>query len=47
MDPKIIGKNPIRIPDNLIPFISQVTSGKRYKLIVLGNNYKRTYDSGK
>jgi UDP-glucose 4-epimerase len=34
-----IGENPNGVPDNLIPFISQVASGKLDKLKVYGGNY--------
>lgn len=35
----IIGEDPKGIPNNLMPFISQVASGKRDKLKVFGNDY--------
>ena len=34
-----IGENPNDIPNNLMPFISQVAVGKREKLAVFGNDY--------
>ena len=34
-----IGEDPRGIPNNLIPFISQVAVGKRKELIVFGNDY--------
>ena len=43
----IIGENPTGIPNNLIPFISQVASGKRDKLLVFGDNYNTPDGSGK
>jgi UDP-glucose 4-epimerase len=35
----IIGENPNGVPNNLIPHISQVASGKLYKLKIFGNDY--------
>lgn len=35
----LIGENPQNIPNNLIPFITQVAVGKRSKLQVFGNDY--------
>lgn len=35
----LIGEDPIGIPNNLMPFISQVASGKRDSLSVFGNDY--------
>jgi UDP-glucose 4-epimerase len=34
-----IGENPFGIPNNLMPFISQVAVGRREKLMVYGNDY--------
>lgn len=34
-----IGENPLGIPNNLLPFISQVAVGKRDKLSIFGNDY--------
>jgi UDP-glucose 4-epimerase len=34
-----IGENPFGIPNNLMPFISQVAVGSREKLMVYGNDY--------
>lgn len=34
-----IGENPNGIPNNLMPFIAQVASGKRKELAVFGNNW--------
>jgi UDP-glucose 4-epimerase len=34
-----IGEDPRGIPNNLLPFISQVVVGKRDKLVVFGNDY--------
>ena len=34
-----IGENPFGIPNNLMPFISQVAVGRRDKLMVYGNDY--------
>jgi UDP-glucose 4-epimerase len=38
-----IGENPSGIPNNLMPYISQVAIGKREKLSVFGNDYQ-THD---
>lgn len=35
----IIGENPNGIPNNLMPYITQVASGKREKLFVYGDDY--------
>ncbi|WP_316569203.1 UDP-glucose 4-epimerase GalE [Neobacillus sp. YIM B06451] len=35
----LIGEDPNGIPNNLMPFISQVAVGKRYELNVFGDNY--------
>ena len=35
----LIGENPNGIPNNLIPFITQVAVGKRDKLHIFGNDY--------
>lgn len=35
----MIGEDPVGIPNNLMPFITQVASGKRAKLSVFGNDY--------
>lgn len=34
-----IGENPIGLPNNLMPFITQVAAGKRDKLQIFGNDY--------
>ncbi|WP_422384020.1 UDP-glucose 4-epimerase GalE [Roseibium album] len=34
-----IGENPLGIPNNLMPFITQVADGRREKLSVFGNDY--------
>lgn len=36
----IIGENPSGIPNNLMPFLCQVASGKRQKLSIFGSDYK-------
>jgi UDP-glucose 4-epimerase len=38
-----LGENPIGIPQNLLPYITQTAIGKRQKLVVFGNDYE-TYD---
>ena len=35
----LIGEDPQAIPDNLMPFITQVATGRRDKLNILGNDY--------
>lgn len=35
----IIGENPVGIPNNLMPFITQVASGEQKELHVFGNDY--------
>ena len=35
----LIGENPTGVPNNLMPYISQVASGQRAELNVFGNNY--------
>ena len=35
----LIGEDPLGIPNNLMPFIAQVASGKREQLAVFGNDY--------
>jgi UDP-glucose 4-epimerase len=39
----LIGENPNGIPNNLMPYVTQVAVGKREKLTVFGNDYK-THD---
>ena len=43
----IIGDNPIGIPNNLMPFISQVAAGEREKLLVFGDDYKTPDGTGR
>ena len=43
----LIGENPSGIPDNLMPFISQVAIGKRDKLKVFGGNYDTPDGTGR
>jgi UDP-glucose 4-epimerase len=35
----LIGEDPIGIPNNLIPFVTQVAIGRREKLFIWGNDY--------
>ena len=35
----MIGENPNGIPNNLMPYITQVAVGKRDKLHIFGNDY--------
>jgi len=43
----LIGEDPNGIPNNLVPFISQVASGKLAKLQVWGNDYPTSDGTGK
>lgn len=36
----LIGENPLGIPNNLMPFITQVADGRRERLAVFGNDYE-------
>ncbi|MCX2722836.1 UDP-glucose 4-epimerase GalE [Roseibium salinum] len=38
-DSGLIGENPLGIPNNLMPFITQVADGRREQLSVFGNDY--------
>ena len=38
----LIGESPIGIPNNLLPFISEVAIGKHKKLCIFGNDYPTT-----
>jgi UDP-glucose 4-epimerase len=42
----LIGEVPSGIPNNLMPYISQVASGKREKLFVFGNDYETPDGTG-
>ena len=42
----LIGEDPTGIPNNLMPFISQVAVGKREKLSVFGNDYNTPDGTG-
>ncbi|MBN2616676.1 MAG: UDP-glucose 4-epimerase GalE [Spirochaetales bacterium] len=42
----LIGENPNGIPNNLVPFISQVAVGKRKELNVFGNDYNTPDGTG-
>ena len=41
-----IGEDPLGIPNNLLPYISQVAVGRREKLNVFGKDYKTPDGSG-
>lgn len=41
-----IGEDPSGIPNNLLPFMTQVAVGKREKLMVFGNNYDTVDGTG-
>jgi UDP-glucose 4-epimerase len=43
----LIGEDPNGIPNNLVPFISQVAVGKREKLQIFGNDYPTPDGTGK
>ncbi len=43
----LIGEDPNGIPNNLVPFISQVASGKLAKLMVWGNDYSTADGTGR
>ncbi len=38
-DSGLIGENPLGVPNNLMPFITQVAGGRREQLSVFGNDY--------
>ena len=42
----LIGENPIGIPNNLMPFIAQVASGRREQLSVFGDDYETLDGTG-
>ncbi|SMB88972.1 UDP-galactose 4-epimerase [Desulfonispora thiosulfatigenes DSM 11270] len=42
----LIGENPNGIPNNLMPFVTQVAKGKRDKLSVFGNDYDTVDGTG-
>ncbi|MET1412229.1 UDP-glucose 4-epimerase GalE [Roseibium sp. HPY-6] len=41
-----IGENPLGIPNNLMPFITQVADGRREQLAVFGNDYETRDGTG-
>ncbi len=43
----ILGEDPKNIPNNLLPFLTQVAVGKRKELLVFGNNYDTCDGTGK
>lgn len=43
----LIGEDPTGIPNNLVPYISQVAVGRREKLIVYGNDYPTSDGTGR
>jgi len=45
-DSGLIGEDPIGFPNNLMPFIAQVASGRRDKLSVFGNDYETRDGTG-
>jgi UDP-glucose 4-epimerase len=42
-----IGEDPNGIPNNLMPFVAQVASGRREKLMVFGNDYPTPDGTGR
>lgn len=42
----LIGENPVGIPNNLMPYIAQVASGRREKLSVFGDDYETPDGTG-
>lgn len=42
----LIGENPKGIPNNLMPYVTQVAKGRREKLYVYGNDYKTNDGTG-
>lgn len=42
----LIGENPFGIPNNLMPFISQVAVGRREELMIYGNDYETSDGTG-
>lgn len=45
-DSGIIGENPLGIPNNLMPFITQVATGRREELAVFGDDYETPDGTG-
>ncbi|TYC53060.1 UDP-glucose 4-epimerase GalE [Rhodobacterales bacterium] len=45
-DSGLIGENPLGIPNNLMPFITQVADGRREQLAVFGNDYETADGTG-
>lgn len=45
-DSGLIGENPLGIPNNLMPFITQVADGRRERLAVFGDDYDTKDGSG-
>ncbi|MEY4316907.1 MAG: UDP-glucose 4-epimerase GalE [Pseudomonadota bacterium] len=41
-----IGEDPLGVPYNLFPYITQVAAGKRQELVVFGNDYPTVDDTG-
>ena len=41
-----IGEDPQRIPNNLMPYITQVAAGRREKLSIFGNDYETIDGTG-
>ena len=42
----LIGENPRGIPNNLLPYVSQVAVGKRNRVMVFGNDYPTVDGTG-
>lgn len=45
-DSGLIGENPLGVPNNLMPFIAQVASGRREQLNVFGDDYETRDGTG-
>lgn len=45
-DSGLIGENPLGIPNNLMPFITQVADGRREQLAVFGSDYETSDGTG-
>lgn len=42
----LIGETPLGIPNNLMPYITQVAKGKREKILIFGNDYETNDGTG-
>jgi len=46
MAPQLIGEDPAGVPNNLMPFVAQVASGRRPRLRIFGNDYPTVDGTG-